>query len=159
MEKIKNIVLCICLLAVAISVLDVISPGKRLKKQLSFLFSLVFIIAIFTPFVNGEISFEIPSVSELEEIEAYEEISDTVNELAEREITYSLTTVLSDALIQNGISADKIYFDINIEDNDSISISSAEIHIKDIYSEEKTRDIAISLFGEDAVYRIVKSEG
>ena len=57
MDTIKGITFMACFLGIAISMLDIVTPSDKLRKQVRFIFSLVFVIAI-TTILNSKVDFK-----------------------------------------------------------------------------------------------------
>ena len=145
MEKIKEIVTCVCL---AVSLMDTISHGKKLKKQLHLLFSGLIIVTILSAIVNSDISLDLPVYSELSDVIEKSEVIDVIDSISEREIEAELSLTLSDYLLSKGIIADKISVDVNIIDTDCIEISKTEVVLHDQTSINEVENAVKSLFGE-----------
>lgn len=148
MEKIKEIVTCVCLAAIAVSLMDTISHGKKLKKQLHLLFSGLIIVTILSAIVNSDISLDLPVYSELSDVIEKSEVIDVIDSISEREIEAELSLTLSDYLLSKGIIADKISVDVNIIDTDCIEISKTEVVLHDQTTINEVENAVKSLFGE-----------
>lgn len=149
MEKIKNIVLCLCLVGIAISVLDLIAPGEKLKKQLRLLFSGVFILVMLSPFVNGNINIDIPAWSDFENSAETEQLTELVDGILKSEIEGEIRASLAEALSLSGIVANEILVSVNIEDNSCISITNVQILLSDESKLEEAKAVLTELIPPD----------
>lgn len=148
MDKIKEIVTCVCLAAIAVSLMDTISHGKKLKRQLHLLFSGLIIVTILSAIVNSDISLDLPVYSEISDVIEESDVIEVINHISKREIESELSQTLSEYLLSSGIIADKISVDVNIIDNDSIEISKAEVVLHDHAYISDTQKAVKSLFGD-----------
>ncbi len=148
MEKIKEIVTCVCLAAIAVSLMDTISHGKKLKKQLHLLFSGLIIVTILSAIVNSDISLDLPVYSELSDVIEKSDVIDVIDNISEREIESELALTLGNYLYSVGVVADKISVYVNITDNNSIEISKTEVVLHDRSYAEKTENAVKNLFGD-----------
>lgn len=152
MEKIRSIVLIACFLSIAISVLDMLYPNKRFEKQVGFIFSLVFLIGITTPFITGGItlpSFSLPDNS-------YKDISADVNGQLKLATEKNIETALKSRLTAQSLAVKNISVDVTISGQDSISITKVQIVPEETTDCERVRAIVASELGE--VGSIVVSE-
>jgi len=116
LETLRNSVLSVCLLSIAVSVCLLICPDTALQKQVRFLISLLFIISLILPFKN--LSFP----DSLEAIQ--QERSDT----AMQEVTeQSLETALKSVLAQNGIHCSETEVAVHIDETHCISITDVNV--------------------------------
>lgn len=148
MDKIKDIVSCVCLAAIAVSLMDTISHGRKLRNQLRLLFSGLIIITVLSAIVNSDFSFEIPTFAGFEDIDEIEALNSLSDDMEEREIERSLSKTLNSYLLSEGIIADKILFDVNITDETSIEISKTEVVLPDNMNVQEVKNTVYSLFGD-----------
>jgi len=127
METLRNVTFIACYLGIAISILDIMTPSDKLKKQVRLIFSLVFIVAIATPIIKGEVSFEIPTIEPIEQSEEYLAVANTFNESLASNFKKNIELALQQKLEINKINAKEISAIINIEENNCISISEVDI--------------------------------
>lgn len=127
MNTIRNITLIACYLGIAISILDIMSPSEKLKKQLRFIFALVFIIAIATPILNGRINLEIPAFEPIEESDEYLAVQKTFSENVTEKFRSNIEQVIRQKLEAAEIIPKEISVNVNIDENNCISISEVKI--------------------------------
>ena len=62
MSAFSSVIGLACFISLAISFIDMICPEKKFEKQLKVIFSLIFIISVITPFLKGDIIFDLPEI-------------------------------------------------------------------------------------------------
>ena len=127
MDAIQKIVLIACLLSIAIMIFDIMYPNDKLHKQVKLIFSLIFILGIFTPIISGKINITIPTSTSIEDNTLYIDFQDKMDEQVLSQAKKRIEQVLSHELSKKGIKTKEISIKINIEDNSCISISEVEI--------------------------------
>lgn len=143
MGALRSITLIACFLGIAISMFDIVTPSEKLKKQIRFIFSLVFIIAIITPILNGNVNFEIPTVEKIENSEEYIAVTKAYNESLANIFKTNIEKNLKEKLSVNNINAKNVSLIVNIDEKDSISISEADVVLA--VSQMDLEDKAISV--------------
>lgn len=142
MDTLKAVTLIACFLGIAISMLDIITPSEKLKKQIRFIFSLVFIIAITSSILNSEIDFEIPSSKDIEQSEQYQAVMKTYTQNLADNFKTNIEKNLEEKLKINNIGAKKVSLNVDIDENECISIKGADVVLtktdKNVSSKVKT---------------------
>ena len=135
LETLKNSVLSVCLLSIAVSVCLLICPDTALQKQVRFLISLLFIISLILPFRN---------ISFLDSLEAIQqERSDTaMQEITEQSVENALKSVLA----QNGITCSETDVSVHIDENHCISITDVSVTCDDF---QNTVHLLKEILGEE----------
>jgi len=127
MNLIRNITFIACYLGIAISILDIMTPSEKLKKQVRLIFSLVFLIAIATPILKGDIKLDIPTIEPIEQSDEYLAVENTFNESLATNFKNNIEQVLKQKLDISKINTKEISAIINKDDNNCISISEVKI--------------------------------
>ncbi len=142
MDTLKAITFIACFLGIAISMLDIITPSDKLKKQIRFIFSLVFIIAITSSILNSEIDFEIPSSKDIEQSEQYQAVMKTYTQNLADNFKTNIENNLKEKLKINNIEAKNVSLNVDVDENECISIKGADVVLaktdKNISSKVKT---------------------
>lgn len=123
MELLKRIILSACFLSIVISLADSIKPGESFARQLKLIFSLLFISGIFVSAANSDFEIDIPVAADVEELDGYEDISDTVDKAVLYSAEKSVEDTICNILTSKGIIYKKITVSININDDGSININ------------------------------------
>ncbi len=127
MDTLKAITFIACFLGIAISMLDIITPSDKLKKQMRFIFSLVFIIAITSSILNSEINFEIPSSKDIEQSEQYQAVMKTYTQNLADNFKTNIEKNLKEKLKINNIEAKNVSLNVDIDENECINIKGADV--------------------------------
>lgn len=123
MELLKKVVLSACFLSIVISLADSIKPGERFTRQLKLIFSLLFVSGIVVSAVNSDFDFEIPVAASVEDLEVYENLSETADKAVLSSAENSVIDMVINILTSQGISFEKIIANINMNDDGSININ------------------------------------
>lgn len=127
MESIRSITFIACFLGIAIAMLDIVTPSEKTKKQVRLIFSLVFLIGIITPIMKADIDLKIPEVSPFEENEAYIQITNQYEKCVLNQFQENILTSLEQTLNASSIFPKEISLNVNIGENNCISISEVNI--------------------------------
>lgn len=127
MDSIRRMVLVACLLAIAMTILDMLYPSKKFDKQVKLIFSLVFTLGVLTPFLSGKITLSLPEIGKPQSSPSYSGIETTVAQEYKNAIETNISKTLSECLKENQISAEEIFTKVNIAEDNSISISEVEV--------------------------------
>lgn len=121
MDGFTSAVKAICAASAAVCLIEYITSGSRLKRQVKMLLDLIMAVVVLTPFVSGSAGFELPELSELEppHLEAAAEL---YNEELCRQTADNIGAVLHEQIKAAGINCENIDIEINISPGGSISI-------------------------------------
>ena len=160
MNTLRNVTFIACYLGIAISMLDIITPSEKLKKQVRFIFSMVLIIAIATPLLKGDIKFDIPTIESIENSEEYLAVTKTYTESLANNFKVSIEKNLKEKLEINDISAQEVSLIVNIDEDDCISITEADVvlAVSETNLEAKTISVVQNEIGNTKV-KISYAEG
>lgn len=143
MSTLKAITFIACFLGIAISMLDIITPSEKLRKQIRFIFSLVFIIAITSSILNSEIDFDIPSSKDIEQSEQYQSVMKTYTQSLANNFKTNIEKNLQEKLKINNIGAEKVSLNVDIDENDCISIIGADVVLTKSEKDEYSKVISV----------------
>lgn len=121
MTEMKMLVISACFLSVGISVVRALLPGKKFENQMRLIFAFMFVSAIAVPVISGDVSFEIPELSENASVGAFSYNFDE-NMISETE--RRVEEGLKNELEYRNLPVKKITVSINIRDENRISISN-----------------------------------
>ena len=154
METFRMISATSCFLGIVITIFNKMYPSEKFEKQMKTIFSLVFLISILTPILNG--SFNLPDITEtVEASNAYfQEISINADEYFIRSIEKNISIRLEAELNSKNIFPVEVQTSVNISDNNSISINEVNVTVTDIELAEEIKKCIYTNIGEDAKIRV-----
>ncbi len=123
METMKTVVLTVCVLSFIISIADVLKPGEKFITQLKPVFSLVFISGIIAAAAKTAFDIDFPVSEDISQSEVYDHISEEMNRSVSHRIEENINTYTKELLSNSGISCEKITSEINISQDNRISIN------------------------------------
>lgn len=126
-DSVRKLILIACLLAIAISITDMLYPAKKFSKQMRLLFSLTFVIGIITPIITGSVDFTIPASLSMNNSVEYENMDKFVYDTYEGNITSNIEHNILDILNKNKINVQEISVSVNINEDNSIDINEVNI--------------------------------
>lgn len=147
MNAVRSITAIACFVGIAISMLDIIRPSERLKKQVRFIFSLVFLIAVLSGILKNNIKLDIKTQDDIRNSEEYIAVSKTYTQCLADNFRKSIEKNLTEKLEINNINVKDVSLKVDISENDEISIKGADIVLPD-----NSRSI------EDKVRTIIQNE-
>ena len=127
METFRNITFIACFISIAISMFDIITPEGKFKKQIRLIFSLVFIVAIINPILNGHIDFSIADKIDIKETNEYLMVNQTFYDSLADNYSDNIEQLLNQKLLINEIKADEISVNVNINEDNCIDINEVKI--------------------------------
>ncbi|MGN0606731.1 MAG: hypothetical protein ACI4JM_09440 [Oscillospiraceae bacterium] len=148
MDILNKIIMTACLCGTAVSICDMLCADSRYSKQINFILSLVFVTGIITPVSYALKNFDVSAAMS----GIYEYNTDRAKNNEEyikylkRAVEDNINASFRDILESEGISVRKIYSEVDISENYSISIIKAGIECDDF---EKAAEIIKSTAGEE----------
>lgn len=127
METVKSLTMTICFVGIAITMLDIITPGEKLKKQMRVVYSLVILLTVATPIMRGDIKLDFSDITAIESTQAYIEVEEAYQKSLENQFVENIRLAIEQKLLVKNINAEEILISINKEDNNCISISEVNI--------------------------------
>ncbi len=139
--------------AIVTAIFKMLVPDDRMGKQLKLLISCFFIVTAINFFADVT---EFQSLKEIFQIDAsYNDYSVIYEKQTADEAANLLRKRIYTALEKENIHPEKIYIDINISQNKSISISKIRLVFKDKHSGEAERAVEIT---ENLTQNEIKAE-
>lgn len=159
METFRMISLTACFLGIVITIFSRIYPSEKFEKQMKTIFSLVFVISVINPVVNGKLQF--PDIREAVTASSdyYQEISDNTDDYLVKSIENNISRNIVAELNQNNIFPQEIQTNINISEDNCISISEVQVIVdNEEYSDEIKRFIQKTVGEKVTVYVKTKED-
>ncbi len=154
MNSIEKIALTICVLSVAITLLDSLAPNGKFKKQIRLILGLVFVLSIIKPLREADFSdydfFELINTKE------YIEANALFNEHLSTNLEKSIEKKLEIRLNQEEIYTEKIEILINIIEDNCIDISRVYVLLEEKFKSEEENIDEIILNETDCEIRIIE---
>lgn len=127
METFRAVSVTACFLSIVIAVFGSLYPSEKFAGQLKMIFSLIFILSLIKPVLNGK--FDFPEITEAAAASSarYEALSDSADEYFIRAAENNISAVLEASLHEIEIYPEEIETSINISENYSISINEVKI--------------------------------
>ncbi len=159
METFRMISATACFLGITLSVFSKLYPSEKFGKQMKTIFSLVFIISVLTPFMNGELKFHAITEAVTASSAYYQSISENTDAYFIRAIENNISTRLKATLSEEKIFSSEVQTKINISEDNSISINEVIVLVQnDNYSDEIKKIIAANI-GENVTVVVKTKEG
>lgn len=137
METIKTLSMTVCFVGIAITMLDLITPGEKLKKQVKLIYSLVILIIVATPIIRGDVRLELPVIESIESTPEFLAAEQTFQESLEAYFADNIKLAINQKLKVRNINAEEILVSVNKDEEGCISISEVNIVLavqdKDMY--------------------------
>ena len=127
METLRIIAFLACFLSVAISMLDIIRPDGKFKKQVRLIFSLVFLISIITPIMHNDINLDVLESEDIKQTSEYRAVCDTFYNSLSDNYSDNLEKALCAKLQINNVNPKEISVIVNIDENNCINIIEVQI--------------------------------
>ena len=121
-----------CFLGIVITIFSSLYPSDKFAKQMKIIFSLIFIISIIKPAVQGK--FDFPELSETVSASAdhYSSLNDSTYDYFIRSVERNISFSLEASLNEKNIYPQEIETSINISDSGSISINEVKLVLEDM---------------------------
>ncbi len=147
MEVIRNITFIACFISIVISMLDIVTPDGKFKKQVRLVFALVFIIAVMNPILHSKIDLSDFKAEDIKQTAQYKMVNETFYNSLSENYTENLKKSLTQKLNVNNISPREIAINVNISKDNCIDINEVKIVLA---LKDKNK--------QDTVVSIVKNE-
>lgn len=133
METIRQWAVSICITLVATAIFSMLIPKGNMEKVMKFMLSIFFISCLLAPFLGGMPQIDL--AAEAAELTNYtainEQMQDQIRQLSEA----NLCRAIDEMLQQEGYQAKKVEAEVNILEDDSISITNITVTLEQ--TEEK----------------------
>lgn len=159
MESFSMISATACFLGIVITVLSKMYPSDKFEKQMKTIFSLIFLISILTPVLNGNL--QLPDISQTVAASSvyYQEISVNADEFFIKSVENNISARLEAALNSEKIFPVEIQTSVNISDSSSISINEVNVTVTDIELADEVKKCIYANLGEDVIIIVKMKEG
>jgi len=147
MSAFSSVIGLACFISLAISFIDMICPEKKFEKQLKVIFSLIFIISVITPFLKGDIIFDLPEIDIVSADISVE--NERYNDEIIKEIERNVEKGLCNELLAKNLYTEEISVSVNISDNNSISISKVIFYTENSETEEEIYSEIRKILGDE----------
>lgn len=127
METFRNITFIACLISIVISMFDIITLEGKFKKQVRLIFALVFVISVINPILHGKIDLSINENIKIEETEEYVMANNIFYDSLAENYSDNIENILKEKLLINEIKPEKIYVNVNINQDNCIDINEVRI--------------------------------
>ncbi|MCM1023394.1 MAG: stage III sporulation protein AF [Prevotella sp.] len=130
METFRAVSVTACFLSIVIAIFGSLYPSEKFAGQLKMIFSLIFILSLIKPVLNGKLN--LPEITETAAASTsdYEALRSGADEYFIRSAEKNIGAVLEASLHEIGIYPEEIETSINISENYSISINEVKIVLK-----------------------------
>lgn len=154
MDGFRVIALTAGLISIVTVIFDTIYPSEKYSNQMRIIFSLVFVLSIAAPFMDGRV--DVNDISTYADVSSsnIENIGDSTEKYFIRSIENNISRNIGAYLTENQISFKEIKTSINISSSDSISINEIEIAVNDTAREDEIIALVKSKTGQDTVIKI-----
>ena len=130
----KDLLLCLCGMATMLAAFKILIPNGKNENLLKYSMGLFLIVSILS--TAGKIEFSMPEVKAFETAPVGDELK-----------TENLKLAIISTLCDFGIEVTEIYFDTDITDDGSISITKVTLYIENKEDKEKAVEIIKSQTG------------
>lgn len=159
METFRMISAMACFLGIVITVFSRLYPSEKFAKQMKTIFSLVFLISVATPLLNGKLN--LPDISET--IAAsnsyYQEISSNADEYFIKSIENNISVRLEAVLNSKNIFPLEIQTNVNISEDDGIFINEITVLMLSVEYEKEIKDCIYENVSKDITVTVKTKEG
>lgn len=159
METFRMISATACFLGIIITIFSRMYPSEKFEKQMKTIFSLIFLISILTPILNGRL--QLPDISEtvVASNAYYHEISVNTDEYFISSVEKNISIRLEAELNSENIFPLEIQTSVNISDNNSISINEVNVLMKDVELADEIKICVNDSVGKDVIVNVKMKEG
>lgn len=131
----------ICIAALVVAVFKLLVPNNKNSSQIKMIIACFFILSVIDT-LKGNIS--ITLIQDMLKTDVkYNDYTDVLTQQTADEIANSLRERITESLEKEKLTAEKIYIDVNISNNSSISINEIKLVFKDTESTEAKRAVMI----------------
>ena len=150
METIKAAVAAACFVGIAISAADIIKPSEAFNKQVKFIFTLIFLISILTPFISGSVNLTLSAIDTEPFLYRRERFDARLDGEMKRLTEEKLAEAVGDKLKAEGLDWKIIKVNVNISDNSDISINYVRLVLADGTDTERVARIVSEFLSIDS---------
>lgn len=145
METIRNTAVSICIVSAGIFAVRSIIADQSLRSRAETLLKMLFAIVLITPFLRGDLSLELPELTQYELAEQGFSQELYESELA-KQTAENVSQVLKEQIQASGIVCENISAEVNISEDGSIIISKVTVRAD---APERAAEIIRNCLGND----------
>ena len=146
METASEGIKTVCCISVGIFIIDFLCSATKLKKQMKFLLSMVFLAVLISPIISGTKNIDLGTVYDIMNTEECEVSAELCNNVLINEIENNIAEVIAKEFEHNGVETSKLEIEVNISQTNSIDIKRVTINTEQ-YSEAE--QILIEKLGKE----------
>lgn len=159
METFRSISITACFLGIAITIFSRLYPSEKFEKQMKTIFSLILVISIANPIASGKL--ELPDISEAVTANSdyYQSLSENTDDYFIKSIERNISINIEAELKEHNIFPLEINTNINISENNSISISEVSVTVDNAEYADEIKNIISSNTGDEVNVIVKVKEG
>ncbi len=159
METFRMISATACFLGIVITVFSRLYPSEKFEKQMKTIFSLIFLVSVSAPVLNGDL--QLPDISETVAASNsyYQEISSNADEYFINSIENNISIRLESVLNSQNIFPLEIQTSVNISEDNSISINEVNVLMSSDEYEKEIKACVYENIGNDTTVVVKTKEG
>ncbi len=138
MNNLNIWVAMLCAVSIICTIFELVSPKGNMQKNMNFVLALFMLCCVIVPIIKNISSFEI----NLKKVLHYDSYQAKVEEIADIRLdfaTQKINKLVDKTLNENGIKAEKIETDMNIDEEQGISINKTTVYINKQDEEKKAK--------------------
>jgi len=135
-EELKSAVRAVCIVSAGVCIAENLFSGTRLKGQIKLLLDLAVITVVIAGFTRGTAQFSLPDLSTYN-TDYYGFSRELYISELERQTGENISDILMEQLRSAGIECSEIYTDVNISEDNSITINRVEVRTGDFAGAEE----------------------
>lgn len=159
METFRSISITACFLGITITIFGRLYPSEKFEKQMKTIFSLILVISIANPIASGKL--ELPDISEAVTANSdyYQSLSENTDDYFIKSVEKNISINIETELREHNILPLEINTNINISENNSISISEVSVTVDNAEYADEIRNIISSNTGDEVNVIVKVKEG
>lgn len=159
METFRSISITACFLGIAITIFSRLYPSEKFEKQMKTIFSLILVISITNPIIKGKLEF--PDISEAVTANSdyYQSLSENTDDYFIKSVERNISISLESELKECNIFPLEIQTNINISENNSISISEVSVTVDNAEYTDEVKSIISANTGDEVKVLVKVKEG
>ncbi|MBQ8927088.1 MAG: hypothetical protein IJ055_02290 [Oscillospiraceae bacterium] len=130
MEQLRTSVTSACFLSCAVAIAGMLRPGKRLDGQLRFLFALLFVVSLVSPFLSMDLTAFPAQALTVQETQT-QALEEAAQAALLRNAENACAQAVTDLLLAQGITCADVHASIHIDEDGRISLTEVEAACSD----------------------------
>ena len=139
MDALKASIFAACIIGIISCMADIAMPGGRLKNQVKVITAIILILAVFLPFIDGNLDLKLDSMESLTESDRYEDMTEEFQDMYLGMTSDKMGESIKELIRQGGIEIEKVVIVSDYGEYNSLEAQKVIITANELSDSDKEK--------------------